>query len=386
MKVLITAGPVYGRLDDNKLVGNRSRGVWALEYAKRRIQNGDEVILLVADTMQVKPQEGLEIARHQGFDDYMAKCLAIAPKVNAAIMAAAVVNWIPSEPIIGKMPTEGFKEEDIIQIPFKLAPRVIERMKAANPDLTLIGCKMLSGATKKELVAAAGHVAHKARCNAVVANDLKNLHIKHVVMPDLSVHSFDGDWEGFYGFLDGILSDVHYRTVFRDLWWGDIPVTKETREARSQVAEAKRKFDLIVNQNRAGFTPGGDGKVFGSVAVRVCGAYWLVSPREKGEMFTSDDAVLVYNSNDWKTNNLVEVVKNQGNRKATLNAPLLIRTGDKFKVGAVFHQHAFKEDVQTVPYAPPGTVRDNGRDIPAPVFNIEGHGFVACLTEKDFEK
>ena len=34
-----------------------------------------------------------------------------------------------------------------------------------------------------------------------------------------------------------------------------------------------------------------------------------------------------------------------------------------------------------MPYAPPGTVRDNERPILGPVFNIELHGFIACLDE-----
>ena len=66
-----------------------------------------------------------------------------------------------------------------------------------------------------------------------------------------------------------------------------------------------------------------------------------------------------------------------GRGKATLNAPLLIKVGEKFGADAVLHQHRQLEGVPTVPHAPPGTVRDNDRDVPGPAFNIEGHGFVA---------
>lgn len=48
---------------------------------------------------------------------------------------------------------------------------------------------------------------------------------------------------------------------------------------------------------------------------------------------------------------------------------------------AMLHLHEQLPGVPTVPYAPPGTVRDNEREIPGPVFNIEGHGFIACLDD-----
>jgi len=51
MNVLITAGGVYGRLDDNKLVGNRVRGIWACRFAGYLASKGHFVSLLVPDTM-----------------------------------------------------------------------------------------------------------------------------------------------------------------------------------------------------------------------------------------------------------------------------------------------------------------------------------------------
>ena len=45
----------------------------------------------------------------------------------------------------------------------------------------------------------------------------------------------------------------------------------------------------------------------------------------------------------------------------------------------VLHLHEQLPDVPTYKYTPPGTWRDNDRDITSPVFNIEHHGFIACL-------
>ena len=292
----------------------------------------------------------------------------------------------------------------MISIPFKLAPRVIERMKEANPNLTLIGCKLLSGSSHKELITAASHVCHKSRCNAVVANDMKGLKTKHVVMPDLSVqtfeYTFDHAFEKFYAYLDAILDDIHFSTCFYGPHTLFDPPTKENRDHREALYEARRRFDRIVGENREGFTFGGGGKVFGSLAVRILGNLWLVSPRKKDSLFTSEDAVIVFGGSDleWKTVKMVDDIgwgktkvvdvfavpwRPEEQRKATLNAPLLIRTGNTYKAAAVLHQHQQLEGALTEPYAPPGTVRDNLRSIPGPVFNIEGHGFIKCYNEKE---
>ena len=62
-------------------------------------------------------------------------------------------------------------------------------------------------------------------------------------------------------------------------------------------------------------------------------------------------------------------------------ATSVYRPGSSFaaRPPCILHLHEQLEGVPTLPYGPPGTDRDNLRDIPAPAFNIEGHGFIACL-------
>lgn len=399
MNILISAGCVYGRLDDNKLVGNRVRGIWACKFAGYLASKGHFVSLLVPDTMPKFEEfhtlvgeysgrgplcrEGLglmspgaiEVIRHNGYESYAAKCYKLALTHDAAVMAAAVVNWIPKEPFAGKMPTKGYKERDEISIPFYLAPRVINRMKALNPKITLIGCKMLSGSTFDELIDAAYHVVLDARCNVVVANDMQTgLRGKHLVYQDRTAQTFDNDFEGFFKALEAVVLDEHYRTV---------QVEADDRWA-PEILLAMRQFDRIVDKHRDRFvkrTADGD-KVFGAVAVQVGSVGgdggWLVSPREKGSLFTSADAVWVRDVHYGE-----HLVKVAGGGKATLNAPLLIRVATLTNATSVLHLHEQLPDVPTLPYAPPGTVRDSNREIlfiqpHLTSFNIEGHGFVTA--------
>lgn len=386
MKILITAGTVYGRLDDNKLVGNRIRGIWATKFACWLARRGFSVVLLLPDTFDKvalektmmetppvmivpdKPLPTFDVRYHNGYDSYAEQCYELAPHVDAAVMAAAVVNWIPAEPIKGKMKTEGFKEGDIQHIPFMLAPRVIDRMRKLNGKLTLVGCKMTSGAAPEELFRQAYQTLLKGHCNVVIANDLQRLKEKTLVYPDgnrVPMKSFDH----LYDELELLLHDQFYRTEasrpYFENQWGSFFDT------------ACAEFDLLCDTYREKFKkrpegPYGPDRVFGSVAVRIgrSNAY-LVSPREKGSMFDSKEAVIVEEVDREK-----HVVRTVRGKKATLNAPLLVAVMEKFGVNAVVHHHEEQPGWEARPYAPPGTVRDNDRAVIDQKFNITGHGCV----------
>jgi len=390
--VLITAGCVYGKLDDNKLVGNRIRGIWATKFACWLAQRGYSITLLLPDifdkaslekTMResfpvvILPNEPrptfFNVLYHDGYQSYADRCYELAPKADAAVMAAAVVNWIPKEPFKGKMPTEGFKEGDVQNIPFILAPRVIDRMRKLNSKLTLIACKMTSGATPEHTVEAAYKTLEGARCHAVVANDLKHLKDKTLVYPDGSQFTYGGQFGALYEELKAIIDDQHYRTEAE--YSPNVPVPSP-----SEVADARSRMARIIERYRSRFQHPFDGmtRVFGSIAVRV-GSSYLVSPREKEQMWTADEAVLV-------THFKQGTVYTRDGSKASLNAPLMMRHLDQFKdrSQAVLHLHGpVLESAAIEKHAPPGTYRDNDRIIPAPRYNIEGHGFIVSLDDNN---
>ena len=389
MKVFITAGAVYGRLDDNKLVGNRVRGIWAMKFAAHLLNAGHSVTLLIPDTMSGADRDlhiegeliklrkefdydpnwegDLTVVKQSGFEDYQEQCYAAALDHDAAIMAAAVVNWIPESPIKGKMETKGYEVGDTINIPFVLAPRVIEGMKALNPKLTLIGCKMLIGSTPGQLVEAAYGVLLKSRCNAVIANDMgHDLRLKRIVHKDRSVQDFNNDFRGFYQTLTSILEDKY--------WTSEVMANHQKDSGEEG---ARKTFDQICRTFRHRFMPIQGGRVFGSIAVSLGSVHgpWLVSPREKGPMFTSLDAAVVRYLSEEE--HLIFVT---GGVKASLNAPLLIRAAMQFGWTKVIHFHDQVGHLPTLSYAPPGTVRDNSRHLHSIAckhgFNIEGHGCV----------
>jgi hypothetical protein len=295
--------------------------------------------------------------------------MILAPDVGALVTYKGekyrVTGWIC------EMKTDGYREGDVQLIPFKLAPRVIDRMKKLNPKLTLVGCKMTSGASREELVTAAYQTLLKAHCNVVVANDLSDLKRKLLVYPDGRVEELErldsvAGPPGLYGTLEPLLCDQYYSTKAEE----------SVADARRLDLEAACKlFDALCDKYRERFKKrpdsGGPERVFGSLAVRIDENHVLVSPREKGLMFDSKDAAVFTRANK-KTR---EVFTVRG-KKATLNAPLLVRLMNAHMAHAVVHLHEERPEWPTQDYAPPGTARDNERDVTNKAFNIKGHGCV----------
>jgi len=429
MRILVTAGTVYGPLDDNKLVGNRTRGIWATLFARWLSRRGHDVQLLVADVQREQITDhwerflsenededyarrrvraagaigSIEILTHKGFWDYQEMCYGLAHVSDAAVMAAAVVNWIPKAPFPGKMPTEGYGPGAEMSIPFILAPRVIDGMRKENPKLTLIGCKLTISADHDTMLDAAYKTLVGAKCHAVIANDLSALGTKTVLYPDRAAFAFDlksteDAGRDFYKHLEAIILDEHFTTVGvhpAEAFDEATPNVKLSTLVGVNVAgsyeQCEDLFDKIVDKYRDRFVQKIAGKdlVFGSVAVRT-GTGALCSPREKGALFSKRDAVDVLwpTDDDFKSRH-VRVIHygadlNGELPKATMNATLLLRQLKRWPgAAAILHLHEYLDEVPTVPYAPPGTVRDNLRELGSVlhVFNIAGHGFIAALDE-----
>jgi hypothetical protein len=419
-RILVTGGTVYGLLDDNKLVGNRIRGIWATRFARWLRYRGHEVTLLVGDIQKNEVIRMLdnsdepagtrrtpEIITHKGFWDYQEQCHMLAKTHDAAVMAAAVVNWIPKTPFPGKMPTSGYKPGDEMNIPFILAPRVIDGMRKANPKLTLIGCKMTIGATHDEMIEAAYHTLFWAKCHAVIANDQKGLRAKTVLYPDRAQFAFDigaEEGENFYRHLEAIITDEHFATVgVAPKQAYDEAQLSNYRYVGGSYDECEDLFDRIADKYRLRFghkIPINDREftdhVFGSLAVRT-GTGALCTPRMKNVLFSKCDAVdVLYPTADDLKQRRVRVIHHGMHEqrdgqwvesgkpvpKATMNATLLLRHLQAHpSASAVLHLHEQLPDRPTVPYAPPGTARDNLREIVGHAYNIEGHGCIISLDE-----
>jgi phosphopantothenoylcysteine decarboxylase / phosphopantothenate---cysteine ligase len=101
-RVLVTAGGTREPLDSVRFLGNRSSGRMGIALAEEARRRGAEVTLLLANG-SVAPPAGIEVVEAPTAADLARETLARAD-ADVVLMAAAVADYAPREPIGGKRP------------------------------------------------------------------------------------------------------------------------------------------------------------------------------------------------------------------------------------------------------------------------------------------
>lgn len=399
-KILITGGPVHEHLDDVKIITNRFKGGRIAGLATKIMNEGMihptifrkrnnvpvpledvydgrwgfelddiekckyKIIYLCSkdsnfttfpdDCMQGKL---IEVVFHNGFNDYCEKVKKYAKEVDAVILGAAVCNLIPVKRIQGKFPSHNYKPEDIIPIDFKIAPRVVDMVKKENPHVNLFAFKLLNNVPHEELIDAAYDIALESKATAVIANDLKDLNTKHIVTKEKGVLEYKED--DYYKFILDCIEDEYYRTVRVD--------GKFKLHNVDLLEEYKLKYTDKFTK-----TCGKERYVFGTIATCDRKDY-TITATIRGKKDLEEWVSFRVDDNSKKV-----LVKNLS-KKPTLNAPLLNNIFKSFdKVNIIVHFHEQVDELPTLEYAIPGTVRDSLRDLTGngcdKGFNIKGHG------------
>ena len=101
-RVLVTAGGTREPLDSVRFLGNRSSGRMGIALAEEARRRGADVTLLLANGSAVPPA-GIEVVEAPTAADLARETLARAD-ADVVLMAAAVADYTPREPIGGKRP------------------------------------------------------------------------------------------------------------------------------------------------------------------------------------------------------------------------------------------------------------------------------------------
>lgn len=369
--ILITGGPVHAHLDAVKIITNNFKGGFMAELATDLSTNHDVSVVYLCSKASKAPQgnPNLKVVYHHGFDDYMAKVLEMAPKMDAVILGAAVANLIPYKAIEGKFPSHNYKPGDLVPLIFKIAPRVIDEVKKVAPKTHLFGFKLLDGVDHDELIRAAYGVLLESKATAVIANDKQDLTKKYVVTKERVVHPLDHD--KLADWIWGMLQDCYYQTIAED-----------PSRSRFEPMFFDHSLNLLKEkvkefEKKGGFYTTPEGYVFGTVAQKNMAialpsgyrGFWTTG-RGKKEL---DSFVQVF-----RVNHVSRRVYTYHN-KATLNAPLLDHIFVTLQeVHTIVHAHVLSKfkvpkKLPVLDYAPPGTVRDSIRNIQGS-FIIRDHG------------
>lgn len=364
-KILITGGPVHTHLDAVKIITNKFKGGLMAELADDLLAKEEiEIHYVVAKKGAALPSLHKNKVHtyhlHDGFEDYFRAVILNAPQMDAVILGAAVANLIPVKPFEGKFPSHNYKPGDIIPIDFTIAPRVIDEVKKVAPKTHLFGFKLLSGVPHEELIRAAYEIVLDSRATAVFANDEKKLSQVYAVTKERGVHPLQR--RELASWVWEMINDEYFSTV--SIVDGTVSI--------SGVGENNLK--TLIDKFRDKFVAVENGMIFGTVAVRdrSLGGF-ITTGRGKREL----ESIVIVRTVDT----VARAVFTLGGKKASFNAPLLAKIFENPKVDHIVHYHQQEPNLLTLPYAPPGTVRDTNRPN-STSFNIEGHGCM-LLFDKD---
>lgn len=378
--ILITGGPVHAHLDSVKIITNAFKGGRMLELAyglekyvgdpvsylgakhvlKDQLGSLANLIDVPNTTHSPGPGDGggVRFISHTGFDSYRKKVLELAPEMDVVILGAAVANLIPASPWKDKFPSHDWKVGDVLNIPFRIAPRIIDEVRAVmKPHALLIGFKLLDDVSADTLWSAAKQVLKGSRANFVIANDRQRLDKKLIATPEDGCFWLEGslvDW------LRARIYDQHYTTTLVD------------SELDPNVADSAGYAFRLLEHPLAKFTqPEPHGHIHGAVAVARRQGGFVCSARGKK---TIREMTVVVSVDHNK-----RVVTTRG-PKASLAAPLFDRLfANQPKAHAIIHSHRTADlELPVLPYAPAGTLADANREV-ARSFRVEGHGAFILL-------
>jgi phosphopantothenoylcysteine decarboxylase / phosphopantothenate---cysteine ligase len=105
LRVLVTAGGTREPLDAVRFLGNRSSGRMGVSLAAEARRRGAEVTL-VASNLSVPAPVGVDVVEAPTAEDVARETLA-RNDADVVVMAAAVADYRPAEPVEGKRPKDG---------------------------------------------------------------------------------------------------------------------------------------------------------------------------------------------------------------------------------------------------------------------------------------
>lgn len=182
--ILLTSGPTYAPLDAVRVITNRSSGRLGCAIAERCLEESATVLHLAGEGSASLLNEANAVNkayyRVQRFGTVpelkalMRQALS-QQKIDAVIMAAAVLDYIPENVESGKKRSQEY--EWVVK--FKRGEKLIEQIRSWSKDVLIVGFKLESQITLEELKARAENLMQRSDAEAVVANLMEEVASEH---------------------------------------------------------------------------------------------------------------------------------------------------------------------------------------------------------------
>jgi len=166
MKVLITAGPTQEPIDDVRYITNASSGKFGVALASEAMRRGHEVTLIHGPvTLQLPDCKRIGVKTAQE----MLKAVTDELKggYNIFIPTAAVADYAPVK-TSGKI-----RSGEAMTLKLQPTRKIIDEVRAAYPELFIVGFKAEYGSTKESLRVKAQEFLKRKKLNMLVANDIQ---------------------------------------------------------------------------------------------------------------------------------------------------------------------------------------------------------------------
>ena len=183
---LLTSGPTFAPIDAVRSITNHSSGRLGSAIAFALLRQGAEVHQLAGETsltpLELDPDQDLSRLRVTRFrtvpelKELIRRTLSDHP-IQAVLMAAAVLDYIPIAPVEGKKASN--EEEWVVRL--RRGEKIIEQIRSWSPDVLIVGFKLESRISREELTARAWGLLVRSDAKWVVANRLEEIRSDHHV-------------------------------------------------------------------------------------------------------------------------------------------------------------------------------------------------------------
>ncbi len=165
---VLTAGPTRGWIDRVRFITNPSTGKMGIAVAQELISRGASVTLVLGPTAQKPPAlaEVVNVNTAEEMLDAVMKALS-SQKTDCFVSAAAVSDYVPAK----KEDTKIVSGKTDFVVEFVPTKKIIEAARNKYKSLFIVGFKVESGVSDKELEKRARAKIDAGICNLVVAND-----------------------------------------------------------------------------------------------------------------------------------------------------------------------------------------------------------------------
>ena len=94
---LVTAGPTYEKIDPVRFIGNYSSGKMGYAIAEALADEGAHVFLVSGPVSVSTKKKNIEVIYVESTAEMYSECVSLFPKIDGAVMSAAVADYTPTK-------------------------------------------------------------------------------------------------------------------------------------------------------------------------------------------------------------------------------------------------------------------------------------------------